>query len=584
MAPAVAVLGLLPTVLFAAGFTAGLDRGTVTVGESATLTFTFEGGEPSSVPAPPSLPNLRVGNPLISHNFSSVNGHSSSTISESFELTPTQPGEYPIPAFKVEIDGQTLASQPLKLKAVKAGAAGGTNSAPELAFLKMFVPKTDVYLGEVIEVQLQLFIREGVINAEGILRDFDSLSASPLKAEGFSVLKAAHAQSQRVQIGSLIYDQATLVTTLSPVKTGPLTIEGINFTIILQLPSANQQRNFFFLQSFQEKRVPVATDPQIVTVLPLPPDAPADFNGAVGTYTLTATAGPTNVATGDPITVKVQLSGTGALDALALPEQSAWADFKRYSATSKIEPSDPLGTTGTKTFEEVVVPQHSDIKELPPVTFCYFDSDRKTYQTLTSAAIPLTVRPGGSTAVPANAANRTGTENPGSTPDIVTIKQRPGELLQITAPLVKQPWFLALQGVPMLAWLSILGWRKRSDLLAHNPRLRRRRQVAQITRAGLTRLRRSAAESKSDEFFATVFRLLQEQLGEVLDRPASAITEAVIEDSQLTDQAPEAVLNELRDLFQTCNLVRYAPVTTSGKLAALIPKIESLLRQLQKLS
>ena len=33
-------------------------------------------------------------------------------------------------------------------------------------------------------------------------------------------------------------------------------------------------------------------------------------------------AGPTNVAAGDPVTVKVQISGRGALDSLALPEQT----------------------------------------------------------------------------------------------------------------------------------------------------------------------------------------------------------------------------------------------------------------------
>ena len=36
--------------------------------------------------------------------------------------------------------------------------------------------------------------------------------------------------------------------------------------------------------------------------------------------------------------------------------------------------------------------------------------------------------------------------------------------------------------------------------------------------------------TSSDEFFAVLFRLLQEQLGERLDLPASAITEAVIEE------------------------------------------------------
>jgi hypothetical protein len=96
-------------------------------------------------------------------------------------------------------------------------------------------------------------------------------------------------------------------------------------------------------------------------------------------------------------------------------------------------------------------------------------------------------------------------------------------------------------------------------------------------------LRRLAAENKSDDFFATLFRLLQEQLGERLDCPASAITEAVIEERLRPRGVPEATLNALRELFQTCNLARYAPIRSSQELAALIPRLETSLRELQNL-
>ena len=79
-------------------------------------------------------------------------------------------------------------------------------------------------------------------------------------------------------------------------------------------------------------------------------------------------------------------------------------------------------------------------------------------------------------------------------------------------------------------------------------------------KAELTDLKKFAAENKPDEFFATLFRLLQEQLGERLDCPASAITENVIEEHSILRGAPEATLDDLRELFQLCNQARYAPV------------------------
>ena len=57
--------------------------------------------------------------------------------------------------------------------------------------------------------------------------------------------------------------------------------------------------------------------------------------------------------------------------------------------------------------------------------------------------------------------------------DIVHIKSRLGTLAHMRAPLIQQTWFVALQGLPLLAWLSVLIWRKREDSLANNPRLRR---------------------------------------------------------------------------------------------------------------
>jgi hypothetical protein len=317
----------------------------------------------------------------------------------------------------------------------------------------------------------------------------------------------------------------------------------------------------------------------------LPTDTlPPGFDGAVGNYTLTATAGPLNVVAGDPITVRVQITGRGSLDALNLPAQEAWKNFKSYPPTSKIETTDQLGLQGTKTFEQVITPESPEIKELPAFSFSFFDPDAKQYRTLTQPAIPLTVRPGGAAPAPVVAAtSKFAADTPPPRQDIVHIKPRPGTLAQISPPLIQQPWFLAMQGVPVLAWLAAAGWRKRADSLANNPRLRRQRQVAQIIRTGLEELRRHAAANRSEEFFAALFRLLQEQLGERLDCPASAITEAVIEEKLRPRGAAEGTLTELHALFQTCNLARYAPVTSGQELAALVPRFETIIRELQSL-
>jgi hypothetical protein len=148
--------------------------------------------------------------------------------------------------------------------------------------------------------------------------------------------------------------------------------------------------------------------------------------------------------------------------------------------------------------------------------------------------------------------------------------------------LIQQPWFLAAQSVPVLALLSTVAWRRRADSLANNPRLRRQRHVAQVVREGMQQLPQLATQNKSEEFFATVFRLLQEQLGESLDLPASAITEAVVEERLRPAGVPGPTIDGLQELFQTCNLARYAPVKSSEQLSELVSKVQLVLAELGK--
>ncbi|MGA2866565.1 MAG: BatD family protein [Verrucomicrobiota bacterium] len=581
-------LGLAPALAGAATFTASLDRDTITLGESVTLALTFQGGAPPEAPSPPDIANLRLAYVGPSSQFTVVNGVVSSTVTHNFTVTPLQAGDFTIPSLAAQVDGARLSTQPLKLKVLKPGAPSpeAINSGAQAAFLKLVLPQHEVYLGQTLVAELQLYVRDGV----GLSRS--QLTAFP--AEGFNLGQLQAGTPRGVRIGPAVYRVSPYEFTLKPVKTGSLSLGPVTVNALLELPSRDGRRDPFFEQfglrslfsSGEQKQVVLATETTNLLSLPLPSqDVPPNFSGAVGNFTMTVTAGPTNVMAGDPITVRVQIAGRGALDALVWPDQPAWRDFKTYPPTAKpLEPADRFGLQGAKTFEQIVVPQNPEVKELPPISFSFFDPDRKTYRTLTQPAVPLLVRPGGSVPAPTIvAAGRAAQDLPPPAQDIVHIKPRLGALAQVGPPLLAHPWFLALQAVPVLAWASTLAWRKRAQRLANNPRLRRRRQVAQTIRDGLRELRSQAAGNQSDEFFATLFRLLQEQLGERLDLPASAITEAVIEEHLRPRGAPESVLAQVQELFQTCNLARYAPVRTSQELTALIPKFEAARRELQTL-
>jgi hypothetical protein len=568
--------------LDAATFTASLDRDTIALGESATLSLTFEDGSPRNVPTPANVAGLQIAYVGPSSQFSFVNGETKSTVTYNFTLTPRQAGDFTIPTLAADVGGQRLSSPPLRFKVLPPNSPppAAVNSGSEVAFMRLALQEKEVYPGEVLVARLDIYLRDDVQN-------FGNFQFTGTPADGFTVGKIAQGSKQRVQIGNRIYTDVPLSLALTTVKTGPVSVGPFTAGAVVVLPS-NQGRDSFPFGMFgggEQRQVTFATDTLNLESLPLPAEGtPANFNGAVGDYTMNVTAGPTTVAVGDPITVRVQISGQGALDSLTLPDQPAWRDFKAYPPTSKVATSDQLGLQGTKTFEQIVTPQNTEVHELPAFSFSFFDPGAKTYRTLTQPPVQLAVHSGGITPAPVIAATKSANSQTPPPQDILPIKEQFGALVPVGPPLLTRPAFLALQGVPVLAWLAAFVWRKRTDSLANNPRLRRQRRVAGLVQSGLNDLRRLAAENNSAEFFATLFRLLQEQLGERLDCPSSSITEAVIDERLVLLGTPEPVLASLRELFQLCNQARYAPMRTSGELAAVIPQFENAIRELQKVN
>jgi hypothetical protein len=582
------LLCMAPFVSLAASVTATLDRDTVVLGESATLTLTFEGDRPEAVPSITLGQNIRVTSQGTSQQARFENGRFVSTLSLNYSLTPLQPGVYEIPPIQATVRGRTVQSQPLKLTALKGDQRPGAEHQP--VFMRLFIPQKVAFIGQAIAVELQVFVQDGVLNAGDILRAFNSYGAAAITAEGCQILRTAHANQRRGQSGAAAYTIATLVTAITPAKAGKLTIESIKVPLTIQLPIPGQRNRgmwdpFGMFQQSQARELMLVAPGETIEALPLPSGAPSGFSGAVGSFSMNASAGPTNVAVGDPITVKVRIEGRGNLEGLALPGQPAWDDFKTYPATSQLETTDPLGLQGARIFEQVVVPQSEQIKALPEFTFSFFDPEKKSYQTLKSPEVPLSVHGGGASPAPSVAMPRTQQkqEEAPPAPDIVPIKRKLGSAEGPGVPMIRKPSFIALQLLPIAALTAAAVWRRRTDAFAANPRLRRRRDVDQAVRKGLVELRQLAAANKSDEFFLLVFRLLQEQIGERLDVPASSITESVIEERLRPKGVPETLLSEIQVVFQQCDQARYAPVRSSQQLEAMVPEVESVIGKVRSL-
>jgi hypothetical protein len=561
-----------------------VDPAVIQLGESAQLKLEFVNAQPDQVPALPVVPNLQVSYRGPSHSIQIINGRQTVSVVLSYALTPTEAGDYTIPALRLKVRSEWLTAAAVKLKVLKPGEpAPGVEGQGRLAFIRLAIPRTEAFVGEVLPLEIAMY--HAVPAAD--------LHLQPLTGEGFTFGKTRELPQQRVRSGNTVYFLHQLQGTAVANKTGDLALGPAECTAVLEVPPARRRsndpfedffQNDFFLGLRAERRqVKLKSDPVMVRVLPLPPESGArHFIGAVGQFSLQVTAAPTNVAVGEPIRLKVRIEGKGALENINLPSLDSWRDFTTYPPVASVETTDPLGVEGAKVFQFDVVPQNIGLRELPALHYTFFAPDQKQYQALTHAPIPIIVRPGSGAQPWASALPAAGSPTE-PVRDIVHLKMRLGAVGALTVPLILHPWFLALQAVPVLAWLTSLAWRRRLDHLARHPRLVRRQNVARLVVRGLAELARQAAANEAEQFFALTFRLLQEQIGERLDLPAAAITDAVIEE-QLEPRGTPVELNEhLQELFQACNQQRYAPAASQADLAALVPKLKETLDQVRRL-
>src|SRR5262249_9469284 len=156
---------------------------------------------------------------------------------------------------------------------------------------------------------------------------------------------------------------------------------------------------------------------------------PADFSGAVGEFDFDVTAAPGELNAGDPITVHMEVKGVGNVESVTAPRVPVGKEFRAYDPTTVADATGP----GHLTVEQVLIPRDATVREVPAITFSFFEPETGTYRTIARGPFPVTVHaaPGTQTAVIGGAeapAPKPAPEKEKLGRDIVYIKDSPGDL------------------------------------------------------------------------------------------------------------------------------------------------------------
>jgi len=558
-AAAAASVLLAPLALAQPQITEHIEPEKITLGEAAQLTIATSGADAPAI-TPPMVAGLEFVAVGQSQRVESINGVTRSSNSIIYQVIPRQAGVFTIP-------GMTPGSQPLVLTVSPGGAPSGGSASPGSpapsggsspagapnaaagsrlpagstrlaadgsAFVRLRISKRELYVGEVIPVDIQVGTRDGVVA---------SLNGPPMLNGDAFTLEKLSSQPDRSQeiIDGKPYTVFTWHSALAAIKPGALSLT-METPLTVRIRQALRPgaglfgnaalddifddpafQNFFGAST--QKEVTVASAPTEFTVLELPTrDRPADFSGAVGHFTVSSDLSDDAAAAGDPITLRLHVTGSGNFDRVNTRMLHDVEQWKTYAPTAKFKADDDIGYHGEKTFEQPIIATQSGTQSVPPIEFSWFDPVTGHYAEARTAPLTVAIKPASPDTTPARAAPAGG--NPVTAaagapaaasdtptgdalrPDHVERGHGSGSLM----PHYYQPAYLALPSVLLIAFSGAWFWVHRREQQARGVQSGRDGTFSLETEPLLELMDDACVSGDSELFFRSARTALQRNL------------------------------------------------------------------------
>ncbi|MCQ4904378.1 BatD family protein [Odoribacter splanchnicus] len=383
----------------------------VAVGEQFKLEYTLnKEGDNLKVPTLEGF-DLLMG-PSVGQSFysSNINGKMTQnvTFSYTYILEGTKKGTFQIPGATVIIDGKEYTSNALKIEVVEGSRNSNGNQAatnrpvqPDAnatvndnnLFVKVEVSRRSLYMGESLMATIKVYTKVDLVNlGRTKFPDFNGFLAE-------EVPTPQRIELVREAVDGQIYNVGTIrKVLLYPQHTGEITIEPFELECIVRQRLANGGRSFFdeFFGNYKDVRAMRRSKPVTIQVKELPQlGKPAGFGGTVGNVTMATSLSADTVNANDAITYKVTFRGTGNLKLLKAPTINFPLDFEVYDPKESRDLNiTENGTTGSVSFEYLIIPRYSGDYKIPAIRFSYFDSQSNTYKTIAGAEYNIHVRKG----------------------------------------------------------------------------------------------------------------------------------------------------------------------------------------------
>jgi hypothetical protein len=612
----IAIAAMQSTFAASPSVTAVLSNSQPTVEQIVQLEIKVSGANKAKVPESISVDGLEIHQTgqmyESSLSFGFGGNEDSSSATYTYSVLPLKAGQFKIPPQTVRVGNDSLRTPELVLNVAQGSGSSGSSAGSaqsgqstvgsKVAFAELVVAKKDAYVGEMVPAEIRLGFDP---RAHGRLQEGPELSG-----QGFTTQKLQQPRENLETIGGRTYQVYTFKTAIAAARPGKLEIGPVTAKAVVVLPRRpstsprtrprspfdlfNLDDPFsdpFFSDPFgsmgERTELPISSETATLNVRPLPPNAPPNFSGAIGNFTMAVDAKPRTVQVSDPITVTSTISGRGNFDRMngpALEDERGW---HKYPPSSKFKQDDDIGISGEKTFEMVIAPNDKK-PAVPPLIFAYFDPSKETYVTLRSAAVPIQVEGGAApaptvTAPPAVAAKSAtpattaaATAAPTAKPQDILYQMTDLGRVRSFTPIYARPVFWMAQLVPLILLLGFVGWQIRQAKI-DNRDAQRVAALQQESSELLRKLRRS--ELSPQEYFSNASRVVRVKTALAKNINPNAVD---AETAAKAFDLPESERAQLRTLFERSDELRFGG-SGNGAGAISNDEREEVLRLLESL-
>ena len=554
---------------FAQDFTASVNETTVGDNENFQVSFTFSGSSINNLSkfSPPSFEKFMIlSGPNQSSSIQIINGAQSASLTYAFVVQPKALGTFSIGSASIEQNGKTYKSDPITITVVKGSTKpqqknnNSKISNEEIAknlFMRATVDKTKAYRGEQITVTYKLYTRLSIAAQMSIskLPQYQGFWAEELETPNNILFSTEVLNGKQYRVGVL------KKAALFPTQTGTLEVTPFELNVPVEIQKQRNKNIWddFFGDPFGRSQVyefNAKSNTVKIQVEPLPAGEPESFKGAVGDYSFNATLNNTSVKSNEPLTLNLNISGTGNIKLLDMPEINFPNGFEKYEPKVSDQINRKSKISGTKKGEYLFVPRVVGKREIPPIEFSYFNPDKRKYITLKSQAFNIDIKPGDKLAS-TEVVGKEDVKQLGQ--DIRFIKTSYDDIEKKENYFINSNGFLIVSILPLLMSVGLIGWKRRYDKLHGNVVLLRYQKAQKVARNRLKLAKKLMDTENYKEFYTELSSALFGYLEDKLHIPKSEFTIERASDELRTKNISEELITELKNSAEKCEFVRFAP-------------------------